>query len=92
MAQTLRASVAYDPGSILDGNFDKKAISVPGAVLGDIVQASFSLDLVDLQLTASVVDADDVEAIISNSTNGTVDLGAGTLNVVVTSLAGLKIG
>ncbi len=92
MAQTFRSSITYDPGSILDGNFDKKAITMTGVALGDIVQASFDVDLVDLQLTAQVVAANEVEAVISNSTNGTVDLASGTLRIVVTSLSGLHVG
>lgn len=90
MAETLRASVTWDPASVLDGNFSKKAITVTGAVLGDMVVASFDVDITDLQLTASVVGDDSVEAILTNSTDGTLDIGSGTLRVVVTSLAGLN--
>ena len=78
----LAGSVTKDFGSIGDGNEEAQAITVTGAALGDIVMASFSLDVQDLQLTADVTAADTVTCVISSS-GDTVDLSSGTLRVLV---------
>lgn len=78
------ATVAWDPGAILDGNEEAQAVTVTGAALGDVVLGvSFSLDVADLNLDAHVTAADTVTAVLQNNTGGTIDLGAGTLKVVV---------
>ena len=76
-------SVAFNPGSLNDKAGETTTISVPGARLGDFVVASFSLDLQNIILSP-YVSADDVVSVrLQNETNGTLNLGAGTLKVGV---------
>ncbi len=84
-------SVAWNVGDILDGNEAAQEITVTGAELGDFVDASSSLDMLDLELTAAVTAADTVTVLISNSTSGTVDVLTPTIYVRVTSKTGLHI-
>lgn len=79
----LVGSTAWDPGSIADGDEEAKEVTVTGAVLGDFVLASFSLDVQDLVLDAQVTTADMVTAILANNTGTPVDLAEGTLYVRV---------
>lgn len=80
----LYASATWNPGAIGDGNEEAKEITVTGAALADYVLCvSFSLDVSDLQLTADVTAANTVTAVLSNSTGGSVNLGSGTLRVIV---------
>ncbi len=79
-----RAEATWNPASILDGNEDAVAVTVPGAVLGDFAFASFSLDVADLVLNANVTAADTVTVVLANNTGGTLDIGSGTLRVKVT--------
>lgn len=90
MSTYLYSTVAWTPDSIDTGNETTKDITVTGATVGDIVQVSFSLDLADTELTAAVVADDSVTASLS-SRSGTVNLGAGTLRVRVTTLSGLHV-
>lgn len=62
----LEADDTWNPGSILAGNMEAVEITVAGAVLGDLVIASFSLDLQDLILSAAVTAADTVTAVLFN--------------------------
>lgn len=82
-AGVLSGSVAWDPGSIGDGNEEAKEVTVAGAVLGDFVLCSFSLDVTDLVLRGAVTAANTVTAILANNTGGAIDLGAGTLRALV---------
>ena len=79
----LQGSVAWDPGSIADGDEEAKEVTVTGAALGDFAIASFSLDVADLVLNAQVTAADTVTCILANNTSGAVDLGSGTVYVKV---------
>lgn len=79
----LYQEVTWNPASILDGNEDAVDVTVPGAALGDFALASFSLDITDLVLSASVTAANTVTAVLANNTGGTIDLGSGTLRVKV---------
>lgn len=79
----LTGSTTWDPGSIANGAREAKDITVSGAVLGDLCVASFSLDLQDMILSASVTATDTVTAVIVNNTGGAVDLSSGTVKVVV---------
>lgn len=79
----LSAKVTWDPASTLDGDEVATDVTVPGAKLGDFALASFSLDVVDMSLTADVTAANTVTAVLANNTGGTVDLGSGTLRVFV---------
>lgn len=82
-SKDLEASATWDPGSIADGGMEAKDVTLGGCVMGDYAVASFSLDVTDLQLTATVTAAGTVTAVLSNSTGGAVDLGSGTLRVRV---------
>lgn len=79
----LDGSATVDPASILDGDEVAGEITVTGAVLGDFVLASFSLDVSDLVLTAQVTAADTVTWSLANNTGGTIDLASGTMRVRV---------
>lgn len=73
----------WDPGSVSAGSKVSTTITVPGASLGDFVLASFSLDLQELALTASVSSDNTVEVVLANLTGVLVDLASGTLKVLV---------
>ncbi len=77
------ATTTWDPGSVAAGGQVTKDITVPGAALGDFVLESFSLDVEDLKLNAEVTSTNTVTAILSNLTGGAIDLGSGTLKVLV---------
>lgn len=82
-AVQLTGSTTWNPGSIGDGDEQTQVVNVTGAALGDFVIPSFSLDVSDLQLTADVTVAGQITAVLSNSTNGAIDLAEGTLRVRV---------
>ena len=73
----------WDPGSIASGAEETIDITVSGAVLTDYVLVSFSLDVLDLQLTAQVTGVSTVTAQLSNLTGGAIDLASGTVSVSV---------
>ena len=79
----LEDTATWNPGSIPDGDEEVKEVTVTGAVLGDFVIASFSLDVADLTLTACVTAADTVTAQLCNNTGGAIDLASGTIRVRV---------
>lgn len=79
----LDGSATVDPASIADGDEVAGEITVTGAVLGDFVLASFSLDVADLVVAAAVTAANTVTYSILNNTGGAVDLASGTLRVRV---------
>lgn len=74
-------SSAYNPPSIPDGGAETLAVACPGARMGMIPSASFSLDTQGVIL-APRISADDVVSVrFQNETGGIVDLGSGTLRV-----------
>jgi hypothetical protein len=79
----LEASETYDAGSIADGDEEVGEITVTGAVLGDFVLASLSIDVADLAITAAVTAADTVTYQLLNNTGGAVDLASATVYVRV---------
>ncbi len=79
-------SVTWNPSQIDDHNEEAQEVTATGAVLGDFVIASFSLDVADLQLDGHVTAADTVTCVLSNSTSGPITLGSGTLRVIVLDL------
>ena len=79
----LRGSATYDPASLLDGDGATTAVTVTGASLGDFAEASFSLDLQGITLTAWVSSSNTVSVRFQNETTGTIDLGSGTLRAKV---------
>jgi hypothetical protein len=83
-APTLYASTSVTPGTVANGTPVTADLTVPNAVLGDLVTASFSLALGGVQLTAWVVSANTVRVMFVNpSSAGPISLGAGTVNVRV---------
>ena len=80
--RVLAGSATVDFGSIADGNEEATTITVTGAALGDIVMVSHSRDVSDLQLTADVTAANTV-TVVASSSGDTVDLGSGTVRVLV---------
>jgi hypothetical protein len=72
-------SAVYDPANLVDGAGVTTTVTVTGATLGDIAEASFSLDLVGITLTAWVSAANTVSVRFQNETGIAVDLGSGTL-------------
>lgn len=79
----LTGTAALDPGSIADGDEQAAEVTVTGAALGDIATASFSLDVADLAIVASVTAANTVTVSILNNTGGAIDLAAGTVTASV---------
>jgi hypothetical protein len=84
----LFGSATWNPGNLVDDDTDGdhlavKAVTVTGAALGDYAIAAFSLDVTDLQMDAQVTAADTVTCTLSNSTDGAVNLGSGTVYVRV---------
>ena len=79
----LFGSVVADLASILDGDMVAQDITVTGAALGDFCLATCSIDVLDLQITATVTAANTVTLVVSNSTGGAVDLGSATYSVIV---------
>lgn len=83
--QGLSGSATYDPPSLNDGVGTTTTVTVAGAALGNFAQASFSLDLQGVLLTAWVSAADTVSVRLQNETTGTINLGSGTLTARVTA-------
>ena len=82
-ANYLDGSVAWNAASIADGDEEAKEVTVTGAVLGDFVDSSLSIDITDLALVAAVTAANTVTATLLNNTGGAINLGAATLYVRV---------
>jgi hypothetical protein len=69
---------------LADGDDVTTTITVAGAATTDYVDASFSLNLQGVTLTAWVSAADTVSLRFYNSTGGAIDLGQGVLRALVT--------
>lgn len=83
LASILAGSATYDPGSLADGAGVTTTVTATGAALGDFAQATFSLDLQGITLTAWVSAANTVSVRFQNESTGTIDLASGTLRVRV---------
>lgn len=79
----LTSSATWNPPNLASGASTSTTITVTGAVLGNFVQPSFSLDLQGMQLTGNVSSANTVTAVLSNLTGGSIDLASGTLKARV---------
>ena len=79
----MAVTATWDPDEVPAGGKVSTTITVPGAALGDFAMRSFSLDLQELTLTADVVVANTVEVVLANLTGAAVNLGSGTLRVLV---------
>jgi hypothetical protein len=77
------ASETKDWGSVADGDEATEDVAVSGAQLGDFAFASMSIDTTDITLTATVTAADVATVVLANNTGGAIDLGSGTLYVMV---------
>ena len=77
----------WDPASIADGDLASTTVTVTGAALGDYALASFSLTLGGLILSAYVSATNTVTCALLNNTGGAVNLGSGTLSVLVFKVA-----
>lgn len=77
----LSYTATWDPPSIAPGASASTSVPLSGAAIGDIVSASFSLDLAGLSINAYVNAANQVTVTLSNNTAGAVDLGSGTVRV-----------
>lgn len=82
-AGLLSGSVVFDPPNILAGGTTATTVTVTGAALGDFAQASFSLSLGGLTMTAYVSAANTVTVVLHNPTAGAINLGSGTLRARV---------
>ena len=82
---------AWNVGNIIDEAELAKEVTVTGAVLGDFVKVSSSLDAIDMRLSGQVTAAGIVTCVLSNVTGGTLDIGTIDLVVLVTSKSGLHV-
>lgn len=73
----------HDFGSLIDGAGETTTVTVTGAALGNFAQASLSVDLQGLTMTAWVSAADTVSVRVQNETGGTIDLGSATLRAYI---------
>jgi hypothetical protein len=75
-----QGTATYDPASIAAGTVGAaQTMTVSGAALGDLVEASFSLDLQGVGINAWVSAADTVKYQFRNPTAAPIDLGSGTV-------------
>jgi hypothetical protein len=80
----LAVAEIWNPAAIAAAGYEAKSVTVPGAAVDDFVMVSLSTMLTnDMMLTASVSAADTVTAILFNPTAGALNLGSGTLRVLV---------
>jgi hypothetical protein len=78
-------SATYNPGNLADGAGETTTVTVAGAVLGDIVDVSFSLDLQGIIMTGWVSSADTVSVRFQNETAGAdINLASGTIRATIT--------
>jgi Pectate lyase superfamily protein len=80
----LESSVTYDPPPLGPGAGATTVVTVQGAAPGDYADASFTLDLQGISVTAYVKAANTVSVRFQNGTGSTLDLASGTLRVRVT--------
>jgi hypothetical protein len=74
-----KGTTTYDPPNLADGAGTTTTVTVTGAVLGNRVEATFSLDTQGITVTAWVSGANTVSVRFQNETHGTIDLASGTL-------------
>ena len=84
-ARWLKATATYDPANLAaDGNATSTTITVTGAAVGDMALATHSLlSSNNVLITAHVQAADTVRVVLMNKTGGALNIGSGTLTVVV---------
>jgi hypothetical protein len=79
----LSNTTTWDPPSIANNASSATTLTVAGALVGDMVNVSFSLALNGLTLSAQVSAADTVEVRLTNNTGLAVDLASGTIRAQV---------
>lgn len=82
----LVASLAYNPPSLAAGAAQQTIVAVPGARIGDFARATFSLANGDIIWDATITGVDEAvvtERHVGVSTASNIDLGPGTLRVIV---------
>ncbi|MGH2559897.1 MAG: right-handed parallel beta-helix repeat-containing protein [Thermomicrobiales bacterium] len=79
----LKGSKTFDWPSINAGSQSTTTVTVTGAALGDVAEASMSVDLQGMQLTAYVSALNTVTCVMRNGTAGAINLASGTLRVRV---------
>lgn len=76
---------AWDAPDVADGSMTSTTVTVTGAALGDVAQASVSVALpAGVIMSAAVTATDTVTVTMANQSGGSVNLGSATLRVVVT--------
>lgn len=80
----MTGSATYNPPSLADAVGTTTTVTVTGAALGDFAEASFSLDLQGITLTAWVSAANTVSVRFQNESGVLVDLASGTLRARAT--------
>lgn len=81
-----RGFKSYNPASLTNGAFESTTLTVPATQYADVVTASYSVDLQGVTLTAAITGANTVTVTFTNNTGGTVDVGSGSIAVVVKTL------
>lgn len=77
------SSAVYDPPSLADGVGVTTTVTVTGAVVGDMVDVSFSNALQGIILTGWVSAANTVSARFQNESGGVLDLASGALRAAI---------
>lgn len=80
---TWYASSSYDPPNIVSGTVVSTTVTVTGAALGDLVQASINKDPLGLQIWGAVTAANTVTVYFRNDTGADINISNGTVSVVV---------
>lgn len=80
----IRASATWNPPVVANLAQVQEVFTVTGAALGDHVQASFSSNLAGFILSAELSAADTVRVTLANLSGAGIDLGSGTVRLVVT--------
>lgn len=79
----LRGSATLDPGNLAGGANQTSSVTVTGAAIGDMADASFSQVDLGMDWTAEVTSANTVTVRQSNRTGGAIDQASGTVKVAV---------
>jgi len=79
----LTASTTYNPPNIAASAWTSTALSIPGVLAGDYAKASFTPGNAGVQVLATVPAANTVVVTFWNISGGAIDLGSGTLRVLV---------
>ncbi len=89
MAQQLVGSAAWNPADLASLDELTLDVTVTGALLGDFCEASFTVDVAGLEISAQVISTNNVTVSLKHHlTGGNVNLGAGTCYVKVTPQSG----